>query len=162
VRVGDVATVQPGTLPAYTTMTANGKPSVLLNIARQPSSNTVAVADAVATEVDQLRKTLTPGVKLEPFYDQSELVRESIKSVRDAIMIGLGLACIILFLFLGDWILSLLAGLVIPVTVAIAILFARVAHSLWPDGETAQPRRSSSPPPSGEAAGRSRAWLQCA
>src|SRR3984957_11631547 len=42
VRVSDVATVQPGTLPVYTTVTANGRPSVLLNIARQPSSNTVA------------------------------------------------------------------------------------------------------------------------
>jgi CzcA family heavy metal efflux pump len=130
VRVSDVATVQPGTLPVYTTVTANGKPSVLLNIARQPSSNTVAVADAVAAEVDQLRKSLPVGVKLEPFYDQSELVRESIKSVRDAIMIGLVLACIILFLFLGDWTSSLVAGLVIPVTVAITVLF------LWAIGQS--------------------------
>lgn len=130
VRVGDVATVQAGTLQVYTTVTANGKPSVLLNIARQPSSNTVAVADAVATEVDQLRKALPSGVKLEPFYDQSELVRESIKSVRDAIMIGLVLACIILFLFLGDWTSSLVAGLVIPVTVAITVLF------LWAIGQS--------------------------
>ncbi len=48
VRVADVATVEPSTLPVYTTVTANGKNAVLLNIARQPSSNTVAVADAVA------------------------------------------------------------------------------------------------------------------
>jgi CzcA family heavy metal efflux pump len=130
IRVADVATVQPGTLPIYTTVTANGKPSVLLNIARQPSSNTVAVADAVATEVNQLRKTLPDGVKLELFYDQSELVRESIKSVRDAILIGLALSCIILFLFLGDWSSSLVAGLVIPVTVAITVLF------LWLIGQS--------------------------
>jgi CzcA family heavy metal efflux pump len=130
VQVGDVASVQPGVLPVYTTVTADGKPSVLLNIARQPSSNTVAVADAVAAEIDQLRKALPPGVKLQPFYDQSELVRESIKSVRDAIIIGLILACIILFLFLGDWTSSLVAGLVIPVTVAITVLF------LWLIGQS--------------------------
>ncbi len=130
VRVGDIATVQLGTLPVYTTVTANGKPSVLLNIARQPSSNTVAVADAVAAEVNQLRKALPAGVRLESFYDQSELVRESIRSVRDAIMIGLVLACIILFLFLGDWTSSLVAGLVIPVTVAITVLF------LWLIGQS--------------------------
>jgi CzcA family heavy metal efflux pump len=130
VRVGDVATVQAGTLPVYTMVTSNGKPSVLLNIARQPSSNTVAVADAVAAEIDRLRQALPQGVKLEVFYDQSELVRESIKSVRDAIMIGLILACIILFLFLGDWTSSLVAGLVIPVTVAITILF------LWLIGQS--------------------------
>ena len=47
-------------------------------------------------------------------------------SVRDAILIGLVLACIILFLFLHDWTSSLVAGLVIPVTVAVTILFLRI------------------------------------
>jgi CzcA family heavy metal efflux pump len=122
VRVADVATVERSTMPVYTTVTANGKAAVLLNIARQPSSNTVAVADAVAAEVAQLRQKLPPGVRLEPFYDQSQLVRDAISSVRDAIFIGLILACIILFLFLRDWTSSLVAGLVIPVTIAVTVL----------------------------------------
>lgn len=130
VRVEDVATVESSTMPMYTAVTANGKQAVLLNITRQTSSNTVAVADAVAAEVSQLQKKLPPGVKLEPYYDQSQLVRESIGSVRDAILIGLVLACIILFLFLRDWTSSLIAGLVIPVTVAVTILF------LWAIGES--------------------------
>ena len=130
VRVFDVATVERATMPIYTMVAANGKPAVLLNIARQPSSNTVTVADAVAAEIDQLKSKLPAGVHLEPFYDQSELVRESISSVRDAIFIGLILACVILFLFLRDWSSSLVAGLVIPVTVAITILF------LWMIGQS--------------------------
>jgi CzcA family heavy metal efflux pump len=130
VRVADVASVQPATLPIYTAVTANGKNAVLLNIARQPSSNTVAVADAVSAEIAQLRQKLPQGVKLEPFYDQSQLVRDSISSVRDAIFIGLILACIILFLFLRDWTSSLIAGLVIPVTVAVTILV------LWAIGQS--------------------------
>jgi len=130
VRVADVATVQPGVLPVYTAVTANDHAAVLLNITRQPSSNTIAVADAVAIQVQQLRKTLPADVHLEVYYDQSELVRESIRSVRDAILIGLVLACIILFLFLGDWTSSLVAGLVIPVTIAITVLL------LWAIGES--------------------------
>jgi CzcA family heavy metal efflux pump len=126
IRVGDVATVEPSTMPVYTAVRANGKPAVLLNITRQPSGNTVAVANGVAAEIDQLKSKLPAGVRLEPFYDQSELVRESILSVRDAILIGLVLACIILFLFLRDWTSSLVAGLVIPVTVAVTILFLRI------------------------------------
>ena len=122
VRVADVAAVEQATMPVYTTVTANGKPSVLINITRQPSSNTVAVADAVAAEIKQLKLSLPPGVRLEPFYDQSQLVRDSISSVRDAILIGLVLACIILFLFLRDWTSSLIAGLVIPVTVAVTFV----------------------------------------
>jgi CzcA family heavy metal efflux pump len=130
VRVADVATVEPGTMPVYTTVTANGKQAVLVNITRQPSSNTVAVADAVATQVAELRHKLPAGVRLEPYYDQSQIVRDSISSVRDAIFIGLILACIILFLFLRDWTSSLIAGLVIPVTVAITVLV------LWMIGQS--------------------------
>jgi len=130
VRVGDIAQVVDATMPVYTVVTANGKSAVLLNITRQPSSNTVAVADQVATEIAQLKQKLPPGVTLKPYYDQSELVRESIASVRDAILIGLVLACIILFAFLHDWRSSLIAGLVIPVTVAVTILF------LWVIGES--------------------------
>ncbi|HEY1965348.1 MAG TPA: efflux RND transporter permease subunit [Acidobacteriaceae bacterium] len=126
VRVSDVAIVEKAVMPVYTVVTANGKPAVLLNITRQPDSNTVAVANAVSTEVAQLRKKLPPGVHLEPYYDQSQLVRESIGSVRDAILIGLVLACVILFLFLRDWSSSLIAGLVIPVTVAVTFVFLRI------------------------------------
>jgi CzcA family heavy metal efflux pump len=130
VRITDVAAVQNAVLPVYTAVTANGSAAVLINVTRQPSSNTVAVADAVAARIQTLRKTLPAGVRLEPYYDQSELVRESIRSVRDAILIGLVLACIILFLFLSDWTSSVVAGLVIPVTVAITILF------MWAIGES--------------------------
>ncbi|MGB6974433.1 MAG: efflux RND transporter permease subunit [Terracidiphilus sp.] len=130
VHVADVAQVVPATMPVYTTVTANGKDAVLLNIARQPSSNTVAVADAVAAKVAQLRAKLPAGVTLTPFYDQSQLVRDAIGSVRDAILLGLVLACIILFLFLRDWTSSLVAGLVIPVTVAVTIVV------LWAIGQS--------------------------
>src|ERR1700744_4343262 len=123
IRVGDIGTVEPSTMPVYTAVRSNGKPAVLLNISRQPSGNTVAVARGVEAEMAQLKSKLPPGVHLEAFYDQSELVRESILSVRDAILIGLLLACIILFLFLHDWTSSLVAGLVIPVTVAVTVLF---------------------------------------
>ena len=130
VRVADVATIENGTMPVYTNVTSNGRQAVLLSLTRQPSSNTVAVANAVSAEITQLRKELPPGVKLGVFYDQSQLVRDSIASVRDAIFIGLILACIILFLFLRDWTSSLIAGLVIPVTIAVTIV------CLWMMGES--------------------------
>ena len=125
VRVGDVATVRRGVMPVYTVVTANGKPAVLLNIFRQPDANTVTVADDVAREVAQIRQTLPGSVKVTPFYDQSELVRDSIASVRDAILIGLVFAAIILVLFLRDWGSSIVAGLVIPATIGITLIVLR-------------------------------------
>ncbi len=122
IRVGDVAAVAPGVKPVYTVVTANGKPAVLVNINRQPDSNTVAVADEVHAEIDTIRQSLPPGIQIQPFYDQSQLVTESIKSVRDAILIGLVLACIIMVLFLRDWGASAVAALVIPATVMITFI----------------------------------------
>ena len=126
VKLGDIATIEPAVEPVYTIVTANGQPAVLLNITRQPSGNTVAVANEVAAEVARLQKTLPAGVELTPFYDQSELVRESITSVRDAILIGIVLAAIVLVVFLRDWHASLVAGLVIPITVFVTFLFLKI------------------------------------
>ena len=122
VRIGDVATVAPSVKPVYTVVTANGKPAVLLNINRQPDGNTVQVAQEVHDEIESIRKTLPPGIRIEPFYDQSIIVNGSIKSVRDAILLGLILASIILVVFLRDWGTSLVAGLVIPVTVLVTFI----------------------------------------
>jgi CzcA family heavy metal efflux pump len=122
VRIGDIADVHSSVKPVYTVVTANGKPAVLLNINRQLDGNTVQVADEVHQEIESIRKTLPPDVHLEPFYDQSVIVNDSIASVRDAILIGLVLASVIMVLFLRDWGTSLVAGLVIPATVAITFI----------------------------------------
>jgi CzcA family heavy metal efflux pump len=126
VRIGDIGSVLNSVKPVYTVVTANGKPAVLLNVNRQPDSNTVRVADDVHAEIESIRRTLPKGVELQPFYDQSEIVNDSIRSVRDAILIGLVLASVILILFLREWGTSLVAGLVIPATVAVTFVALRV------------------------------------
>jgi CzcA family heavy metal efflux pump len=128
VRVGDIATVNRAVKPVYTIVTANGKPAVLLNINRQPDSNTVQVADEVHAEIAQIQKSLPPGIRIRPFYDQSTIVTESIKSVRDAILLGLILASIILVVFLRDWGTSIVAGLVIPVTIMMTFVALKLLH----------------------------------
>lgn len=126
IKISDVATVGRSVKPVYTAVTANGRPAVLLNIYRQPDSNTVAVANEVHNKIEQLRPSLPNGIKIEPFYDQSSIVNDSIKSVRDAISIGVLLAAVILLWFLGDWGTSIVAGLVIPVTVAFTFIALRI------------------------------------
>jgi CzcA family heavy metal efflux pump len=126
VRIGDVASVSNSVKPVYTIVTADGKPAVLLNINRQPDGNTVQVANEVHAEIAQIQQSLPRGVTLRPFYDQSDIVNDSIRSVRDAILIGLVLASVIMVLFLRDWGTSLVAGLVIPATIAITFIVLRV------------------------------------
>jgi multidrug efflux pump subunit AcrB len=122
VRIRDIGTVAPSSAPAYTVVTANGKPAVLVSISRQPDSNTVDVANEVHQEIESIRPTLPPGIDLRVFYDQSNIVRESIASVRDAIIIGLLLAGFIIWLFLRDWGTALMTGLVIPVAIFVTFI----------------------------------------
>jgi len=82
VRVRDVGAVGPAVEPIYTVVSANGKPALLLSVNRQPDSNTVQVADEVHQEMAAIRPTLPAGVDMRPFYDQSNIVNESIASVR--------------------------------------------------------------------------------
>ena len=128
VRIGDVAQVEQGVKPVYRIITANGKPAVLLNINRQPDSNTIDVADEVHAEMDRIKQSLPPGIEVRPFYDQSIIVADSIKSVRDAILLGVVLASIILVVFLRDWGTSVVAGLVIPVTILVTFVALRLLH----------------------------------
>ncbi|HJT87974.1 MAG TPA: efflux RND transporter permease subunit, partial [Bryobacteraceae bacterium] len=131
VHIGDLGTVSNSVMPVYTVVTANRQPAVLLNVYRQPDSNTVIVADEIHAQIDQIRKGLSNKVQVQPFYDQSELVTASIKSVRDAILIGLILASLIMVLFLRDWGTSLVAGLVIPATIAITFIVLKLLHQTF-------------------------------
>lgn len=122
VRIRDIGSVAKTKAPNYTVVTANSKPAVLVSINRQPESNTVQVADEVHQEMESLRKTLPAGIDLNVFYDQSDIVRESIGSVRDAIVIGLVLAGLIIWLFLRDWGTALMTGMVIPVALFVTFI----------------------------------------
>lgn len=126
IRVRDIGAVGLSSAPVYTIVTAEGKPAVLLSINRQPDSNTVAVADEVHKEIGRIRKEIPRGVDLRSFYDQSGIVEASIRSVRDAILIGLVLASTILVLFLRDWGTSVVAGMVIPVTALVTFIALRL------------------------------------
>src|SRR5438105_3049835 len=140
VLLSDVATVGAGVEPQYTMVTADGHRAVLVNINRQPDANIVAVVDEVKAELAAMRNDIPKDVRIATYYDQSLLVRESINSVRDAIIIGLLFSIGILYAFLRNWGTTLVAILVIPVTVLItfvAMWLARLSFDLMTLGGVA-------------------------
>ncbi len=122
VTVADVAEVVNGTEPNYTIVNSNGQNAIALDVLRQPEANTNTVTDEVKAELSVLQKDLPKDVKLALYYDQSTLVRDSINSVRDAILIGLILSVLILYAFLRNVGTTLVAILVIPVTILATFL----------------------------------------
>ncbi len=127
ITLKDVASVYPSDKPQQTIVTANGRESVLLNIVRQPNANTVTVVQGVKAELAKAMIMLPAGTHTKVFYDQSILVEDAVKSVRDAVLIGAGLAMIILMMFLGDLRATLVTSAIIPVTLLITFLLMRVA-----------------------------------
>lgn len=128
VRVRDLATVEPGQRPIYNVVTANGRPAVLVNVMQQPDGNSVEIANAVNREIVEIRKGLPPDIDLSVFYDLSILVRESITGVVEAILIGLGLSVAVLVGFLKNWRTTLVAAVVIPIAILIAIIVMKLLN----------------------------------
>jgi multidrug efflux pump subunit AcrB len=120
VRLSDVATVQSGVMPQWIRVVADGKPAVLFNIYEQPDGNSVQIAAQVRAKLAGF--PMPPGVTLSNWYDQSQLVLQSAGSVRDAVLIGLVLAGVVLVLFLRNWRVTLIALLCVPATLAITVL----------------------------------------
>lgn len=118
VRVRDVASVAYGTEDLFQLASGNGTPAALINVSRQPTGSILRVDAAVLASVDSIRASLPAGVRLDLVYDQGALVRDSIASVRDAILVGGLLSAIVLFLFLGRPALTLAAAGTIPLTIA--------------------------------------------
>jgi len=130
VRVRDVANVQLGTEDRVSVVAGDGRPAALINISRQPGASTLAVADSVAAVMASLQHALPSGAVLRPVYDQASLVRESVASVRDAMLIGAGLAVVVLLLFLRQGRITAVSATAIPLTMAITVF------AMWVFGET--------------------------
>ncbi|HEV8379091.1 MAG TPA: efflux RND transporter permease subunit, partial [Tepidisphaeraceae bacterium] len=122
IRIKDFARVVAAQEPVFNVVTAEGVNAVLLMVRSQPDGSTLQIADQLQEELKGLRRELPPDMKLAFFYDQSLLVRASVRSVWEAIFFGLILSVVILYLFLRNWGSTLVATLVIPVTVLITLV----------------------------------------
>jgi CzcA family heavy metal efflux pump len=122
VRLKDFARVLRGKEPVFNAVTADGVDAVLINIFSQPDASTVDIVRQLQEQLPAIRAGLPPDVKLAFFYDQSLLVRDSMRSAWEAIIFGLILSVAILYLFLRSWGTTLVAIVVIPVTVLLTIL----------------------------------------
>jgi len=122
VRLKDVATIQLSEAKEYVRIVANGNNVPLVAIVKQPNANLIDVNNAIEERVAELSKILPKGVHLIPFYKQADFVNNSIKSIEDVLLIGLGLALIIVILFLRSFNASMVVLFTIPITLSVTLL----------------------------------------
>jgi CzcA family heavy metal efflux pump len=121
-RLSDVAQIDAGTAPQFISSTADGRDCVLLNVYQQPGGNTVDIAANIRSALANEEKRLPRDVTISCWYDQSNLITASAHSVRDAVLIGVALAGIVLLLFLRNWRMTLIAALAVPAVLGITAL----------------------------------------
>jgi multidrug efflux pump subunit AcrB len=122
VRLEDIATVSEGTAPQWTRVTADGHDAVIFQVHQQPGGNTVQIAREIKAKLAAYRQQLPSGVKIANWYDQSELITSAAASVRDAILIGVVFAVVILLAFLRNLKVTLIAAHVVPGVLAATVL----------------------------------------
>ncbi len=128
VKLDDVATVQDSTQPQFVRVTADGHDAVLMNIYQQPGGNTVQIAKDIKAKLEEAKRTLPSGVRVANWYDQSDLIVASERSVRDAIAIGVALAALVLLAFLRNWKITIIAIVAVPTVLAATVLLLDVLH----------------------------------
>ena len=126
VLLEDVAQIEHSSEPQWIRVTADGHDAVLFQVYQQPTGNTVEIASGIKAKLREMKKQIPDGVKIADWYDQSDLITASEHSTRDAVLIGIVLAAIVLLAFLGDLKVTLIATLTVPAVLAATILLLYV------------------------------------
>jgi multidrug efflux pump subunit AcrB len=131
VPLRELGTISLEEMPEYVRYAAQDREAVLVNLLRQPSASTIGLAQATRRWFAEHPNTLPSDVHLETFYDQSDLVRSSIDSVRDSLVVGALLAILVVAAFLASLRLGLSGAVVLPGSIGLTMLgFALTGQSL--------------------------------
>jgi multidrug efflux pump subunit AcrB len=128
VRLGDIATVQMGTVPQWLLVDDNGQPAVTIDVYQQDSADSLLLEKAVDARLGDFMKTQSSSIQSFKWYDQTQLVRSSIAALAEAILIGLAFAAGVILAFLRNGRATLVAIMIVPLSVFATVLI------LWAAG----------------------------
>ncbi len=126
VRLRDIAIIREGVADRRIIVTGNGRPAAVINVTRQIGGNITAVASQVKEVAFNAKNLIPATLHLSIVYDLAEFVQEAMGSVRDAILIGGFLAVVILYIFLRNGRITLVAATTLPLTVIATFFFIKI------------------------------------
>ena len=126
VRVADVATVDVGPALRHGAVTKNGTGEVVSGmVIMTKGENSKRVIERIKERIREIERTLPPGVRIVPFYDQTELIQRTTRTVATNLIKGGLLVILILFLFLHDLRAAVIVAAVIPLSMLAAFIGMR-------------------------------------
>jgi HAE1 family hydrophobic/amphiphilic exporter-1 len=117
IRVRDIGDVVDGEEDVDTAALLDGRPTVLLALRKQSGTSTVQVADSVKQRIEEIRKELPGGYEIHLVRDESGVIRTSVDSVKEHLVVGAFLAAVIVFFFLGNLRSTIIAAIAIPTSI---------------------------------------------
>ncbi len=123
VRLGQVATVIDGPQDLENMALYNGERTLLLTVQKAQDENTIDVIDGLNKTLREMQTLVPAGLRLEPIYDGSRMIRVSVNNVRRTLIEGAGLTVLIVFLFLNSWRSTVITGLALPIAIIGSFLF---------------------------------------
>ncbi|GGI18010.1 efflux RND transporter permease subunit [Oxalicibacterium faecigallinarum] len=115
-RLSDVADVTDSVESTKSGSWANGKPSIVLAVQRQPNANTVAVVDAVKAQLPLFREQMPASIDVQVLNDRSVSIREAIHDVHFTLALTIALVVMVIFLFLKRFTATLIPVLSLPIS----------------------------------------------
>lgn len=116
VHVKDVAEVIDGEKERTELTRMNGQPGILLYVYKQSGANTISVSDKVRKQIERINQS-NAEVTLTLRVDKSDFIRQSITNIKEAALYGMGLAILVLVLFLRSFRSMLVIGVCMPLSV---------------------------------------------
>jgi CzcA family heavy metal efflux pump len=121
VRLADLGSLVETTAERTMVVTGGGADGVVVSVFLRDGGRVTDLSRDVTSILDEARPLVPAGGTLVPVYDQASLVDDSIGGVRDAIAIGAVLSILVIALFLGNWRITMVAGLAIPISVLLTL-----------------------------------------
>jgi HAE1 family hydrophobic/amphiphilic exporter-1 len=117
IRIRDVARVEDGLDDVRHAAIVNSKPGIGIGIKKQHGANSVAIAQAVKTRLEELRKTLPSDIKIDVNFDSSLFIQDAIHETEFTLVLSAIITSLVCFLFLGSWSSTFNVLLSIPTSV---------------------------------------------
>ncbi|HWW14285.1 MAG TPA: multidrug efflux RND transporter permease subunit [Candidatus Dormibacteraeota bacterium] len=116
VRLGDVADVQDSVADVRNLGLANGKPSVLIIIFRQPGANIIETVDRVTALMPYLQSSISPAIALTVAMDRTVTVRASVKDIEFTLILSIILVILVVFAFLRTVRATIIPSIAVPLS----------------------------------------------
>lgn len=126
IHVSDIAQVVDGSKDMDSISLYNGQNAVGIDVVKQSGANTVEVAEDIKKEIENIKKTLPEGITINMVKDNSTMIHEQVVNVEKTLIEGSIIAVLVIFLFLGNGMSTIITSLALPTSIIATFIIMRL------------------------------------